>query len=93
MLPLVALIVLPYLTFVFLAETFNPFSKPHNRIKRAEWKNARRWALAVFCGCCCSIYLLVITSQNIMVIALIGVSIATALGVFLNVRNISDSRS
>ena len=91
MLIAIMLIVLPYLTFVFLAETFNPLAKPDIPSRRSNWRFARKWALAVFCGCCCSIYLFTSTSQNLLIVVFAGMSITLAIGVFLSYQKILNS--
>jgi len=91
MLIAIMLIVLPYLTFVFLAETFNPLAKPDIPSRRSNWRFARKWALAVFCGCCCSIFLFTSTRQDLLIVVFAGVPTTLVVGFFLNYQRILKS--
>jgi hypothetical protein len=50
MFSLLLVLTVPYATFVFTAENFNPLSKPKNYISRFSWHIGRRIGFVLFIG-------------------------------------------
>lgn len=90
MMSITVLIVLPYLAFVFISESFNPFSKPKAYSQRATWKYAKAIALAVFAGVACSVTLVNFVEHSLPISAFYGALVSLVLAVWFSARKLSE---
>ena len=91
MLPLAALVVLSYLTFIFFSENLNPFIKPPLPMNRHRWRYGRRMASAVLAGGLCTFLLIDMASVTTQPAIALGGGVAVLLGLGFSAKKIGYS--
>ncbi|MFK8078843.1 MAG: hypothetical protein AB8B97_01040 [Granulosicoccus sp.] len=89
MLSLIAVIIFPYIAFVFFGESFNPIFKPTAHSRRAIWKYGRAMASAVFLGTVVSLILFNVGNQSLQIAGVSGMSVSLLLGLFISARKLA----
>ncbi len=85
---LIALIVLSYLTFIFFAESFNPFAKPKIHQFRMQWRYGWRMALTVMISGFAILAMLILTQLTLHIAIGVGLIIAAVLGFSFSIDKI-----
>ncbi len=88
MMQLAALLASAYAVFVFVAETFSPFSKPKMHTRRSQWKYGRRVAAAVLAGGLCSFVLGQLSPETYYTNILVGAIVALLVILFVSLGRI-----
>ncbi len=79
MMSLTALLILSYFTFIFFAESLNPFAKPKIHPLRVQWRYGLRMALVVLISGFTVLAMLVLTELALAVVIATGLAIASVL--------------
>lgn len=87
MIYLTGLVLLPYLTFVFVSEGIDPFHKPSgSQSKRLRWRLGRKLALSVFLGLACFGLLSTFTSLGSIVGLIVSGCVTVLMAAFYLLR-------
>jgi len=90
MLYLIALVVVPYMIFVFFGHGFNPLTKPSPTIDRSRWKHGRKMALCAFVGGTTTVIAAQAALTQVQVAIGLGILVATLCAGVLCARKISN---
>lgn len=86
---LFALVIAPYLVYLFFGVGFNPFFKPRNPAKRSKWKRGRAMAFSTILGIVSALVLYMTMEISMQMTIAIGIIVTLLFAAAFSARKIS----